>query len=47
MEIPCSLGGKFIRGEVSKDAFLQRLFPTKMEQYRQALESTRREFLGL
>lgn len=47
VEIPVSLGGKFIRGEISKDNFLSRFYPAKMQQYQQALANTRKEFLGL
>ena len=47
IEISREMAIKFIQGEISKDAWLERFYPKQMSVYHNAIEMTRKQLLGL
>ncbi len=47
IEISREMAIKFIQGEISKDAWLERYYPKQMSVYHNAIEMTRKQLLGL
>lgn len=47
IEISREMAIKFIQGEISKDAWLERYYPKQMSIYHNAIEMTRKQLLGL
>lgn len=47
VEISREMAIKFIKGEISKDAWLERFYPKQMSVYHNAIDQTRKQLLGI